>query len=207
LKNVKKTHYMKPICKWCGNNLNENSLQMNNEVYCSEACFKEEKFSLSILGTLFQSSLVPIIVGLIAFWLFLPIMVLYGYYKLDSIEYKIITPYIIISTLLLPISILSHNFNFVKNFTLPFRLIQKLSSARALPFLIVFFNYIYVVVYGLRIFVFNDIIGGKVQNTDILGFDFNITTADSLTVLSFLSIIIVLKKRNDSEINSNGKIN
>lgn len=198
---------MKPICNWCSNNLNENCLETNNEVYCSEACFKEEKFSLSILGTLFQSSLVPIFVGLTAFWVLLPIMALYGYYKLDSIEYKIITPYIIISTLLLPILILSHNFNFVKYFTLPFRLIQKLSSARALPFLIVFLNYIYVVVFCLRIFVFHDIIGGKVQNTDVLGFDFNITIADSLTVLSFLSIIIVLKKRNDSEINSNGKIN
>lgn len=197
---------MKPICNRCSNNLNENCLDINNQVYCSEACFKEEKFSLSILGTLFQSSLPSIFFGLIAIWLFLPIMVLYGYYKLDSIEYKIITPYILITTLLLPILILSHNFNFVKYFTLPFGLIQKLSSASALPFLIVFLNYIYVVVFCLRIFVFHDIIGGKVQNTDFLGFDFNITIADSLTVLSFLSIIIVLKKRNDSEINSNGKI-
>ena len=198
---------MKPICNWCSNNLKENCLETNNEVYCSEACFKEEKFSLSILGTLFQSSLPSIFFGLIAIWVFIPIMVLYGYYKLDSIEYKIITPYIIISTLLLPILILSHNFNFVKYVTLPSRLIQKLSSARALPFLIVFLNYIYVVVFCLRIFVFHDIIGGKVQNTDISGFDFNITIANSLIVLSFLSIIIVLKKRNDSEINSNGKSN
>ena len=109
--------------------------------------------------------------------------------------------------MLLPILILSHNSNFVKYITLPFRLIKKLSSARALPFLIIFFNYIYVFVFCLRICVFYDIIGGKVQNTDILGFDFNITTANSLTVLSFLSIIIVLKKRNDSEINNNRKIN
>ncbi len=129
---------MKTICNWCSNNLNENCLETNNEVYCSEACFKEEKFSLSILGTLLQSSLPSIFFGLIAIWVFIPIMVLYGYYKLDSIEYKIITPYIIISTLLLPILILSHNINFVKYVTLPSRLIQKISSASFLPFLIVF---------------------------------------------------------------------
>ena len=180
---------------------------MNNEVYCSEDCYKEEKFSRSILGTLFQSSLSSIIFGLLAFWLFFPMMIFYSYWELDSSEYKINAPYVIISTLLLPILILSHNINFLKYFRLPSKFIKKILSVNLVPYLIVLINHIYVTVFCLRIFVFHDVIGGKVKNTDIFGFDFNIAIANSLLVLSFLSIIILLNKRNHSDIKSIERIN
>ena len=190
---------MEKKCKWCGNNLSEKYFQKNDDEYCSDDCYEVERFSFSKVGNLWQSIITPIILGLTAFGILIFSMVLYSCWKLDSSENKIHIPYTIISTFLLPISIMSGNIDILNNLLLPSRFIKKILSSDTFSYWIVFLNFIYNAVFNLRIFVFHDIIGGKVQNTDIFGFHFNVTIANSLLFASLFSIILIQGRKYSSK--------
>ena len=206
---------MESKCNWCGENLTDITFLSNEVSYCSQECYKETRFANSKLGRLYQISLVPIFIILLFFGLGFPVLVLvtgyiYGgstnfptnlspdnnldYFKL---YHKIITPYIITATSLLPILLLSIDYG--KYIKLPSRLISKITTNDAMPYWIIIVNYIYIMILYVKVFFFGLVRTkngpSQIPTTEFFGWLFNTTIANCLLLASIMSLLVLFKTR------------
>ena len=179
---------MSKKCAYCGRSFEESQFEYNENTFCSEVCYNEMKFVMKggdmvflVIGYLF--------VGICATSFLSLLMYVFTCFMGIGIEAKL-TPYVITSFFILLLSILSTKIQ------KPFRGIIKMFSSYGIPYWIVGIYHLYIYTYVTIFLMFGDLEKEIVQDrVDILGLKFNYFVANSLMVLSFISVIVVLSNK------------
>lgn len=182
---------MEKKCKWCGNIDNEMQFQIGDDLFCSENCYKEMKFGLSIFGTFFQQFLMYVFVLFFFIWfVFLTIPLTFPLMfdiKMNGGN----TAYLISASLFLPSLLFTINIK-TEDFLYPSRYSRmKILTEKAIPYWIVFFYYLYVIINLIIIIIWRPSLFDISFSEEY--FSYNI--ANILLFLSCISIMILLRNK------------
>ncbi len=176
-------------CVYCGESFEDSHYEYKGDSVCSKVCYNEMKFLN--FSFLVSHCIGYLFIGIIFFSIAIFFMMLYTHSK-GFVNMDKFIPYAITS---FSLWIMSKIIAIIVQHPLekPYKNITKLFSSYGIPYWIVLINHIYIYLYSINFLLFGHWNEDVIEDTvNIWGLKFNFFAANSLMLLSFVSLFILV---------------